>query len=57
MHLKKMFRYSIPPDHTSYEEEGLNKRLQYEFTVAASTKVGESPRTSPVILSPNTEGK
>lgn len=47
----------MPPDHTSYEEEGLNKRGQYEFTVAAATKIGEGVRTLPVTLSPSSEGE
>lgn len=51
------FRHSVPPHHTFYEEEGLNKRGQYEFTVAAVTKVGEGAKTQPVTLSPTSEGK
>ncbi|KAK6620098.1 hypothetical protein RUM44_006498 [Polyplax serrata] len=51
----KSKRHAVPADHTSYEEEGLSKRGQYEFTVAAATKMGEGVRTLPITLSPSPE--
>ncbi|CAG2054815.1 unnamed protein product, partial [Timema podura] len=51
----KMFRRSVPPQSTSYEAEGLLKRVRYEFVVAAVTRVGEGPSSDPVSMSPSTE--
>nr|CAD7456230.1 unnamed protein product [Timema tahoe] len=53
----KMFRRSVPPQSTSYEAEGLLKRVRYEFVVAAVTRVGEGPSSDPVSMSPSTEVK
>ncbi|KAG8238283.1 hypothetical protein J437_LFUL018191, partial [Ladona fulva] len=51
----KTYKRSLPPQHTSYEAEGLHKRGQYEFSVTAMTKVGEGPRSETITLSPSTE--
>nr|CAD7207183.1 unnamed protein product [Timema douglasi] len=50
-----MFRRSVPPQSTSYEAEGLLKRVRYEFVVAVVTRVGEGPSSDPVSMSQSTE--
>ncbi|XP_071439149.1 cell adhesion molecule Dscam2-like [Hetaerina americana] len=51
----KVYKRSLSPQHTSYEAEGLHKHGQYEFSVAAVTKIGEGPKTKSIIISPSTE--
>lgn len=47
---------SLPPHQTHYEAEGLQRRGQYEFTVAAATRVGEGPPSDVVKAAPAQEG-
>lgn len=48
--------FALPPHETSYHAENLHKRTQYEFSIAAVTKVGEGSKTPSVTVSPSSEG-
>ncbi|XP_076282094.1 cell adhesion molecule Dscam2 isoform X2 [Lasioglossum baleicum] len=50
------YKRSLQPHQTSYQAESLQKRNQYEFSIAAVTSVGEGPRTQPITISPSSEG-
>lgn len=40
----------------SFEASGLIKQNPYEFSVTASTNIGEGQRTEPIIIAPSTRG-
>ncbi|XP_031846326.1 cell adhesion molecule Dscam2 isoform X2 [Nomia melanderi] len=49
------YKRSMQPHQTSYQVESLQKRNQYEFSIAAVTSVGEGPRTQPITIAPSNE--
>ncbi|XP_033338230.2 cell adhesion molecule Dscam2 isoform X4 [Megalopta genalis] len=49
------YKRSLQPHQTSYQAEGLQKRNQYAFSIAAVTSVGEGPRTEPITIMPSSE--
>ncbi|XP_078048429.1 cell adhesion molecule Dscam2 [Augochlora pura] len=49
------YKRSLQPRQTSYQAEGLQKRNQYAFSIAAVTSVGEGPRTEPITIMPSSE--
>ncbi|XP_015600048.1 Down syndrome cell adhesion molecule-like protein Dscam2 isoform X2 [Cephus cinctus] len=54
-HDTKTYRRPVSPHQTSYQAENLQKRQQYEFSIAAETLVGEGPQTPPIKISPSNE--
>lgn len=53
----KLITKTLRADHTSYQADNLQEGHQYEFEVAAVTRIGEGPRTPSVVASPLSNGR
>ncbi|XP_017765729.1 PREDICTED: Down syndrome cell adhesion molecule-like protein Dscam2 [Eufriesea mexicana] len=51
----KWYTRALLPYQTSYPVENLQKKNQYEFSIAAVTSVGEGPQTQPITVSLTSE--